>query len=268
MATQGLIQGTKDYGISENKYLQILFPWLSQIDNPKVYAADNTGQIGPAGYPIPGTFQKDGGASGGTTGTTGGTGGGQPTGFQPTGNQGGYGTSAASDEAARREAEARAAIEAGYGGYLSGMEGLKSMYETGREEELSSAAKTYESIFGGLGEQKSANLAKIQAGREAVGTRRAQSIKDLQQNLANTLRGATMQFGAMGAGDTSATRTMLPYAYTKLAGAQEGCLLVPNFRCLFYSGDIRKGEVVVYNWSIFSDYLQRMSFRYWEIYTR
>lgn len=33
-----------------------------------------------------------------------------------------------------------------------------------------------------------------------------------------------MQFGAMGAGDTSATRTMLPYAYTKMAGQQEGSI--------------------------------------------
>lgn len=124
----------------------------------------------------------------------------------------------------QREQEARGAIESGYGGYLSGMQGLQSMYEAGRDEELGSASKTYESIFGGLDEQKQTNLSKVQAGKEAVGTRKAQSIKDLQQNLSNTLRGATMQFGAMGAGDTSATRTMLPYAYTKLAGAQEGSI--------------------------------------------
>jgi hypothetical protein len=137
-------------------------------------------------------------------------------------NTGSSGTSAADEEAQRREAEARAAIEGGYAGYQTGLQGLQSSYETGKQEELGSAAQTYEQIFGGLSEQKAANLEKLEAGKGAVNTRQAQSIQDLQQNLSNVLRGATMQFGAMGAGDTSATRVMLPYAYTKLAGVQEG----------------------------------------------
>lgn len=132
------------------------------------------------------------------------------------------GTQEASDEARRREEETRNAIESGYGSYLSGLGGLQSSYQTAQGDELSSASKTYEQIFGGLTDQKSTNLDKLQAGREEVGARQATSIKDLQTNLSNVLRGASMQFGAMGAGDTSATRTMLPYAYTKLAGQQEG----------------------------------------------
>lgn len=130
----------------------------------------------------------------------------------------------AEEEARRWEEETRNAIESGYGSYMQGLGGMQTSLEADREGALTSASKTYEQLFGGLQDQKTANLDKLQAGRGAVQTRQAQSIKDLQQNLANTLRGASMQFGAKGAGDTSATRVMLPYAYTKMAGAEEGSI--------------------------------------------
>lgn len=142
--------------------------------------------------------------------------------FQAKGGNVGGGGNSASDEVAKWEAKIRGDIESGYGQYASGLQGLQSTYETSRDEALSSAGKTYDQIFGGLSDQRTANLEKLQAGKQEVNARTASSIKDLQNNLQNVLRGATMQFGAMGAGDTSATRTMLPYAYTKLAGAQEG----------------------------------------------
>lgn len=134
----------------------------------------------------------------------------------------GYSGSNAYDEVARREAETRNAINSGYDQYLLGLQGMQDQFGNSRQESLDSASKIYEQIFGGLGEQKQTNLDKLEAGKQEVQSRQASSIKDLQENLSNVLRGATMQFGAMGAGDTSATRTMLPYAYTKLAGQQEG----------------------------------------------
>jgi hypothetical protein len=136
----------------------------------------------------------------------------------------GANTSAASDEARRREEETRNAIEGGYSAYENNLKGLESDFTQSETEDIGSASKVYEQIFGGLTEQKTTNLDKLAAGRTAVDTRKAQSIKDLQQNLGNTMRAASMNFGAMGAGDTSATRVMLPYAYTKLAGAQEGSI--------------------------------------------
>ena len=136
----------------------------------------------------------------------------------------GANTDAAGEEARRREDEARGAIEGGYSAYENNLKGLETDYAQSETEDIGSASKTYEQIFGGLTDQKTTNLDKLAAGRTAVDTRKAQSIKDLQQNLGNTMRAATMNFGAMGAGDTSATRVMLPYAYTKLAGAQEGSI--------------------------------------------
>lgn len=137
-------------------------------------------------------------------------------------DNGGVDTSSASNEAMRREAQVRGEIEGGYGSYINNLSGLQSSFDTAQQDELSSAAKTYEQIFGGLQDQQTANMNKLESNKTEVNNRTASSIKDLQSNLANVLRGSSMQYGAMGAGDTSATRVMLPYAYTKLAGAQEG----------------------------------------------
>lgn len=133
-----------------------------------------------------------------------------------------YGGNSASDEVRRREEETRNGIRSGYGQYKTGLEGLKTSYEGERDNSLLSAAEIYDKIFGGLTEQKTTNEEKLAAGREAVGTRTSESIKDLKDNLNTTVRGMSMQMGALGAGDTSAAKVMMPYAYTKLAGQQEG----------------------------------------------
>lgn len=133
-----------------------------------------------------------------------------------------YSGGGASDEVRRREEETRRGINSGYDQYESGLRGLQGSYEGERDSSLASAADVYDKIFGGLNEQKQANVDKLAAGRTAVDTRRADSIKDLKSNLSNTVRGMSMQMGAMGAGDTSAAKVMMPYAYTKIAGQQEG----------------------------------------------
>lgn len=133
-----------------------------------------------------------------------------------------YGGSSASDEVRRREEETRNGIRSGYGQYKTGLEGLKTSYEGERDNSLLSAAEIYDKIFGGLTEQKTTNEQKLEAGRGAVNLRTSESIKDLKDNLNTTVRGMSMQMGAMGAGDTSAAKVMMPYAYTKLAGQQEG----------------------------------------------
>lgn len=133
-----------------------------------------------------------------------------------------YSGGGASDEVRRREEETRRGINSGYDQYESGLRGLQGSYEGERDSSLTSAAEVYDKIFGGLNEQKQANVDKLAAGRTAVDTRRADSIKDLKSNLSNTVRGMSMQMGAMGAGDTSAAKVMMPYAYTKIAGQQEG----------------------------------------------
>lgn len=128
----------------------------------------------------------------------------------------------AREERDRRERETRNAIESGYGQYVSNLQRLENSLGAQRDDDIGSASRTYETIFGGLTDEKEASKEKLAANRGVVESRKTESISDLKQNLQDILRGATMQFGAMGAGDTSATRVMLPYAYTKLAGTQAG----------------------------------------------
>lgn len=59
MAVPGLIPGTQDYGITENKFVQSLFPWLSQVNNPAVQ------QTAMAQTPSQGAIRRQGTVSGG-----------------------------------------------------------------------------------------------------------------------------------------------------------------------------------------------------------
>lgn len=48
MAVTGLIPGTKDYGISENRIVQSVLPWLKQINNPLVTKVQAAGPATPS----------------------------------------------------------------------------------------------------------------------------------------------------------------------------------------------------------------------------
>lgn len=126
------------------------------------------------------------------------------------------------NEARDRENDTRNSINTGFDEYVGNLHGMKDMYGNQKNESLNSASSIYDQIFGGLEDQKQANLSKLDSNRDQVGERKVQSVKELQQNLSNVVRGVGMQLGALGAGDTSATQVMMPYAYTKIAGQQEG----------------------------------------------
>lgn len=128
----------------------------------------------------------------------------------------------AEDERRKREEEARKNINAGFDQYVNNLQGLIPTYEGQMNTALGNAEAQYQNIFGGLQEQKQSSLDKLQGQAGQVKTMAANSIEDLKRNLNQTVRGMSMQLGAMGAGDTSASQVMMPYAYTKLAGVQEG----------------------------------------------
>ena len=139
----------------------------------------------------------------------------------------------AAAEARRREEQARNEINSGYDQYVSKLGGLETGYGQQRDESLTSASKIYDQIFGGLADQKKTNMEKLAASKTQVKDTTNFSIKDLQQNLSNIVRGMGMQLGAMGAGDTSASKVMMPYAYTKIAGQQEGSIRNQSNQQLF-----------------------------------
>jgi hypothetical protein len=119
---------------------------------------------------------------------------------------------------------ARGEIESGFGEYERRLGDLFSLYnqqQSGAEEGIN---RTYDEIMKGLEQQKQSSEEKLAAGREQVKARGAQSLEDLKRNLDEVVRSMSMKLGALGAGDSSATQVMLPYAYTKLAGVQGGAI--------------------------------------------
>lgn len=125
-------------------------------------------------------------------------------------------------ERARREQEARDNISRGYDEYENRLRGMEGYFNTRQAEDLGLLDQNYATIQSGLQDQYGNTLQKIEGNRGQVRQNAANSIEDLRRNLNDTVRGMSMQLGAMGAGDTSAARVMMPYAYTKLAGVQEG----------------------------------------------
>jgi len=125
-------------------------------------------------------------------------------------------------EADRRAQETRDIINSGYNSVESRMQGLIPFYEGQQNTQLQSAQDIYSQIAQGLGESKQTAIDKLGIARNQVQANVANSAKDLQQNLLGVIRNTGMQLGAMGAGDTSASNVMAPYAYTKLAGQEYG----------------------------------------------
>lgn len=125
-------------------------------------------------------------------------------------------------EADRRADQVRNTINSGYDALSSNLQGLIPFYEGQQNTQLQSAQDIYNQIAQGLGQTKDTAMDKLGIARNQVQANVGNSVKDLQQNLMGVVRNTSMQLGAMGAGDTSASNVMAPYAYTKLAGQEYG----------------------------------------------
>jgi len=125
-------------------------------------------------------------------------------------------------EARKREAALRGQIDQGFGALKQGYNELLPYYEQEGQRRVGQVGETFDTIFKGLGQAKQAGMDKLGLAREEVGRRSADSIQDLKSNLGQVMRNTGMQLGAMGAGDTSASQVMAPYAYTKMAGKEFG----------------------------------------------
>lgn len=136
----------------------------------------------------------------------------------------GYPSWEALQEALNREGRTRDAIKSGFDNYKRDLQNLIPYYENQIPELVNQVTGTYDTIFSGLDEAKQAGMQKLDQAREGVQRRTSNSITDLQQNLNQVMRNTGMQLGAMGAGDTSASQIMAPYAYTKLAGQEFGSI--------------------------------------------
>lgn len=125
-------------------------------------------------------------------------------------------------DAARQaeEARIRGIITSGFNDYENRLKGLIPQYQQSMDTSKANLAKGYESIFGGLQSAKDAGLANLATNRQQVEARKVASINDIQNNMRDVIRASQMKLGAMGAGDSSASEMMAPFAFTKLAGDQ------------------------------------------------
>ncbi len=135
---------------------------------------------------------------------------------------GGSSYGAAAEAARRAEEELRNTIGFGFDQVQQGYGNLIPFYEGQQNTQLQSAQDIYNQIAQGLGQTRQTALDKLGIARNQVQANVGNSVKDLQQNLMGVVRNTGMQLGAMGAGDTSASNVMAPYAYTKLAGQEYG----------------------------------------------
>jgi hypothetical protein len=145
----------------------------------------------------------------------------------------------AAEARARQEAEDRArAIEAerqraeqarqNYARSIGGIaQGIRGQYETmiGQLPGMQSGAEAniaeqYGALSRGLGQQLESGKQTIDTLRSDVEARKNQSINEMARQMRSALQASQMQLGAMGAGNTSASELMLPYAFTKETGRQ------------------------------------------------
>ena len=125
------------------------------------------------------------------------------------------------DDARRREENRiRGIISSGFGQYRSQLKGMIPNYQQSKDQQKQNVATGYESIFQGLRDAKTAGMSNLDTSREQVGARKEESIADIQNNMRDVIRASQMKLGAMGAGDSSASEVMAPFAFTKLAGEQ------------------------------------------------
>lgn len=113
-------------------------------------------------------------------------------------------------------------INSGFDSYKSNLQGMIPWYDQQQGERIKDLGSTYDTVFSGLSQGKQAAQDKLGLSEQEVKRRQANSIQDLQQNLNQVMRATGMQLGAMGAGSTSASQVMAPYAYTKMAGKEFG----------------------------------------------
>lgn len=129
-----------------------------------------------------------------------------------------------SADAARQadEARIRAMIQSGFGDYQNRLNQMIPQYQGWANKAKQNLGQGYESIFNQLKQAKQTGLSNLDVSRNQVKSRENQSIEDIQRNMRDVIRATQMKLGAMGAGGSSASEVMAPYAYTKLGGQQAG----------------------------------------------
>jgi len=113
------------------------------------------------------------------------------------------------------ENQIRSNIESGFSQYLSNLDRLAGLIPQMQQEQQGYVGQQFESMLGQLGTEKQAAEQQLGTYRTDVQTRKQAGMEEIAQNLRNLLKATGMQLGAMGAGSSSASQVIAPYALAK-----------------------------------------------------
>jgi len=109
----------------------------------------------------------------------------------------------------------RSNIESGFGQYLANLDRLAGLIPQMQQEQQGYIGQQFESMLGQLGTEKQAAEQQLGTYRQDVQSRKQAGLEEIAQNLRNLMKATGMQLGAMGAGSSSASQVIAPYALAK-----------------------------------------------------
>lgn len=109
----------------------------------------------------------------------------------------------------------RSNIESGFNQYLSNLDRLAGLVPQMQQEQQGYLGQQFESMLGQLGTEKQAAEKQLETYKQDVQTRKQVGMEEIAQNLRNLMKTTGMQLGAMGAGSSSASQVIAPYALAK-----------------------------------------------------
>ena len=132
-------------------------------------------------------------------------------------------------EAERQAREARegilSGIESAYSDYIRQLDEMAGFYGQREQEDVASAQQKGQLMEEELGTQKAGAEQQIDLYKQDVETRKRTSLEELAQNLRNLLKATQMRLGALGAGSSSASQVIAPWAIAK-QGARAGAQVI------------------------------------------
>jgi len=156
---------------------------------------------------------------------TGGGGGGGNTGptNDPNGPQSGWGREFPNMDAYNKfRDETTSAINSTYSNIQNRLDSMAGLLPSQQAEDIGILGESAAAVKSGLQTAKQGELDKIGTYRTDVEARKASGIGEVQQNLRNLLKATGMKLGAMGAGSSSASDIIMPYALGKQGARATG----------------------------------------------
>lgn len=137
----------------------------------------------------------------------------------------GYNLQEATNSQKEADERTRSSINDTYKSYTKELDRLAGYLPNWEREDTNQLIGNFDYAGQQLGVARDTAMNKLGISRSNVEQNTAKSINDLQQNLRNMMKATNMQLGAMGAGDSSASQVMAPYAYAKLGSQNRNQVL-------------------------------------------